>query len=243
MEAEKISQPRGVVVVVLSKFSDIFADFFANLQEFVGEEFRKIVVRDGQEVKILYSTMAEAPVGWEIVQGPDNFSMAGNANLGWKAAAPYDVLYCGDDVRFTAAGSVEKLREMAYLDPAVGILSPRIDGGANNVLQMAPGDVDLAYAEKLCFPCVYIKRAVIERIGYLDESLTPTPDSYGFDDDDMCRRARQAGFKLAVTGRVTVTHPQQAMSTFRRNHGGDTRPVQQAMERGRKLYQEKLARQ
>ena len=225
-----------VAIVVLSKYQDIFDGFCDNLLAAgISQEVPRILVRDGHEL----STQRLTP-HWIVIQGPPKFSMAGNANLGWRCAARFgfDVLYCGDDVRFTGP-TVAIMRELAYSDSRLGILSPRIHGGANNLLQLKPGAIDLVYVHKLCFPCVYIKRELIERIGYLDESLTPTPDSYGFDDDDYCRRAQLSGFRLAVTGRVAVEHPAQAMSTFRRNHAGDVAPVQAAMAEGRARYERK----
>lgn len=57
-------------------------------------------------------------------------------------------------------------------------------------------------AEKLSGFCLLIKRSVIDSVGGLDER-------YGlglFDDDDLARRARAAGFQLCVTNDLFVHH-------------------------------------
>ena len=69
------------------------------------------------------------------------------------------------------------------------------------------------------FPCVYIKRELIDRIGYWDERF----DSFG-DDFDFCVRAMLAGYNLGVTNAVTVRHeayPGGGPSTFKRAGGPD----------------------
>jgi GT2 family glycosyltransferase len=68
------------------------------------------------------------------------------------------------------------------------------------------------------FPCVYIKRSVIDRIGYLDEQF----DGFGSDDLDYCLRSIAAGFMLAVTNAVYVKHlgdDTDSPTTFTRRWG------------------------
>jgi GT2 family glycosyltransferase len=212
-----------ITLVVLGKYKDIFSSFRESAEKYLGN-IPKILVRDGHDIP--------DPPGWIVIQGPQKFGMARNANLGLRAA-PHDVLYCGDDIQFTQPDTLKILCELAYRDPDIGILSPRIRGGANNLLQRQPPDRDISYAARnVCFPCVYLKRAVFHAIGYLDERFV----EYGYDDDLFCRKAVKAGFKLAVTPRVTVIH--ESMSTFTRNHGGDVWPVWEQMERNRQLYEQ-----
>ena len=56
--------------------------------------------------------------------------------------------------------------------------------------------------DSLAFFCVAMRRSVIEAVGLLDEA-------YGigfFEDDDYCRRAQQAGYKLVIADDVFVHH-------------------------------------
>jgi GT2 family glycosyltransferase len=197
----------NVTIVVLGKYEEVFSGFRETADKHL-RNYQKIFVRDGSQIP-------DPGNGWQVVQGPETFSMAGNANLGLKAApSNSDVLYVGDDVRFMAHDSVEMLRLAAYSDPKIGILSPVIQGNACNPLQTNPHLPHLTYTDRtLAFICVYFKRAMMDAIGFLDEEF----NEYGFDDDDYCRRAMQAGWKLAVTPAVTIVHWEGFGSTFKRN--------------------------
>lgn len=197
---------QDVTVVVLGKYKEVFDGFFESAEKFV-PNFPKVFVRDGHEIP--------DPPGWKIVQGPEKFSMAGNANLGWKAAnQEHDLLYVSDDVRFLSAAPVELLRQDAYSDYRLGIVSPVIDGAACNKMQMNKFLTHVSVTqEPVAFICIYVKRELINKIGYLDENF----DEYGYDDVDYCRRAQQAGYQLAVTPYVKVEHWGEAHATFKRN--------------------------
>ena len=205
---------RDVVIVALGKYVDIWEDFNKNILKFA-EGHDRVFVRDGQ--------LIQKPGPWMVVQGPRNFDMAGNANLGWKAADPTkDILYIGDDVRLLEPYTIERLRDLAYSDLSIGLLSPMIVGGADNPLQTnPPQDQDLVYSDRyLALVCTYIRRDVIERVGYLDEETFK--GLYGNDDADYSRRVKNAGYKLAVAPKIKVKHglDHKATETFLRNFGG-----------------------
>jgi hypothetical protein len=217
-----------VSIVVLAKYPDIFENFRRSVEEFA-PHFRRILVRDG-------SLIPDLPA-WEVVQGPACFSMAGNANLGLRATGCEDVLYCGDDVEFVLPNTVEMLSSIAHSDPAIGILSPQIVGGVSNPLQRASAmDRNLIYSEeRLAFVCVYLKRGLLNCIGFFDEAFA----EYGYDDADFCKRATHSGYKLAVTPRVIVKHGfgTDRSSTFRRAR--DTDPIEIQEQRSRLIYEAK----
>ena len=219
-----------VTIVALSKYPDIFTGFQANVNEYA-PGFHRILVMDGY--------LINDNVGWLTITGPKKFEMAGNANIGWKAAPQEsDLLYIGDDVRFTTRGSIERLQELAYSDPSIGLLSPRILGGADNELQKnPPTDKDLSYSERyIPLICTYIKRKVINTVGYLDEETFK--GCYGNDDADYGRRVKNAGFKLAITPRVEVTHGlnHKGTETFLRNVNGYDEDLQEMIAEHDRRY-------
>ena len=200
-----------VSIAVLGKFPDIFNGFVISAEQYL-PSIPKVFVRDGDLI-----AMPTGPL-WTCIQGPEVFSNPGNANLAWQAAAPdSDILYCGDDVRFLQPNTWELLQEIAYSDPSIGVLSPRIIGAAGNNLQLYPTLEGITYShQRLAYICVYIKREAIDKAGYMDEEFG---GSYGYDDDSHCWKVQQAGYKLAVTSKVSVEH-RNAGSTFARTGPG-----------------------
>ena len=83
----------------------------------------------------------------------------------------------------------------------------------------------------LSFFCVIISRRVLTRIGGLDERFGLGT----YEDDDYCRSAREAGFRLVIDGRTWVRH--EAHSTFRANDINE----RALREKNLILFQEKWA--
>ena len=184
--------------------------------------------------------LGERVPGWYSIQGPDGkFVYSVNANLGLKAVDPdCDVLLIGDDVRLKSMGTIETMYEVANSRPEIGLLSPKICGGADNPLQTNPPN-NLTYSERyLALVCTYIKRSVIQTIGFLDESFS---EGWGWDDVDYSRRARQAGFSLAVTPKVEVIHgvKRNGSESLIRNEKGDSKIMQQQDDANAQVYLKK----
>ena len=202
---------RPVTIAVLGRFPDIFGGFVESADKFF-PDIPKVFVRDGNDIVF--------PTGekWTNLQGIPPFSNPGYANLAWQGAAKdSDILYCGDDVRFLQSNTVEVLQQVAYSDPKIGMLSPRILGQAGNYWQLCPKPEGITYTkQRLALICTYIKRETIDVVGYMDNIFG---GSYGYDDDDYNFRVRRAGFTLAVTPLVSVEH-QHAASTFTRTGPG-----------------------
>src|SRR5271157_933337 len=197
---------KKVTIVVLAKYDDIFQKFVESVAKY--EPTRpKILVKDGNEI-------LEPEGNWQIIQGAEKFSMAGNGNLGLKAVpADHDVLYVGDDVRFTEEKTIERLQTIAYSKPNIGILSPKLIGRGSPSQVNPPAKLAAVPPFQMWFPCIYIKRELIDKIGYLDERF----NDFGCDDFDYCIRALLEGYLLAVTSEVSVEHeasPEGGPTTF-----------------------------
>lgn len=183
---------RDVDIVVLSKFPEIFEGFRASIKN---ECEGGIVVWDNP------SASHPCGAGWVNVNVHRPFQMAANGNAGLRYAGSNDVLYAGDDTRIIEPDTIKRLQALAYSDPAIGILSPSVQG----ICTMHPAptkDLPLSFVPWVGFVFVYIKREVIENVGYLDERYK----GYGWDDLDYCVRVRQDGFKIAVARDITIKH-------------------------------------
>jgi hypothetical protein len=191
--------PRDTTIVVLSKYPTILEQF-VKYKDLYAKDTRCVLVVDGGSI-----LKEHIPYDWHVVYGPQKFSMAGNATMGWMNV-PYtnDILYMGDDVLFQQPNTVEELRRLAYSDPKIGMLSPRIIGGADNPLQKQESDKELIYSNRyLALVCTFIKREVVDKVGYLDDK---TFVGYGWEDCDYSRRVVNAGYKLAVAPQLYVQH-------------------------------------
>jgi GT2 family glycosyltransferase len=204
-----------VTICVLARFNEVFAKFADTVTRFEPAT-SKILVRDGYDVAIsgLDST-------WQVIQGPEQFSMAGNGNLALRAApANSDILYCGDDVRFRSPDATAILQAQAYADPTIGILSPQIIGRGSTPQVRPKHNLVSVPALEMWFPCVYLKREMIDKVGYLDEAFK----GFGSDDYDYCLRVMKAGYRLAVTMYVQVEHeasPDGGPTTFTKKIGAE----------------------
>jgi O-antigen biosynthesis protein len=138
------------------------------------------------------------------------FVYARNANVGIAYFGPdKDVILLNDDMEVVQDELFPDLQRIAYKYDKTGLLSPLIDGGVGGLFQRFPldqlwhgiGSAVSSYAT-VCFPCVYIKRQAIEKVGPLDEGFT----GYGFDDDDYCIRMRNAGYWTVISRELHIKH-------------------------------------
>jgi hypothetical protein len=166
---------------------------------------RVIVVDDGAK-----KDLEDLPgVIW--VAGKKPFVFSRNVNLGIRAADGDDVILLNDDGILKTPGGFTLLAQACRERPNMGVCSAGILGHVGNHNQNTQG-VDGVRQElkKLAFVCVYIPRAVIDEIGYLDERFV----GYGYEDDDFCTRAFRGGFSLGIFDRCMVEHA-SIPSTFR----------------------------
>jgi hypothetical protein len=197
----------SVCIVVLSHYADLFEGFRADV-DLYEPRAAKLLVRDGDAI----SRAGLTPM-WGVIDGPQPFNFSKNLNIGWKATAPFDVVIAGDDVRFTGP-FINKLQEVAYSNPKIGFCVPELGGQS-------------------AFVCAYIKRALIEQVGPMNESF----DGYGWQDNEYYKRFEALGWRTQATTEVKVIHT-GATSFYRRELEGGER-VQESCDRMQKIYEAK----
>jgi hypothetical protein len=166
----------SVMLVVLSRYPDLFNEFAQNVYTFA-PEVPKILIRSGKEPGFMWCDPA-----WTLLHGPEPFVYSRSVNFGWDAAKDSDVLLCGDDIRFEST-FVNELRDVAYSDPKVGVATVQLWG-------QSP------------FVCGYFKRSVLDAVGPMDERFT----GYGKEDCDFCRRMEALGYITLPTETVKARH-------------------------------------
>ncbi|MBL39628.1 MAG: hypothetical protein CMP07_14605 [Xanthomonadales bacterium] len=155
---------------------------------------------------------------FKLVRNEENLGFAGGNNIGMENASGEIVILLNNDT-YVAPGwlfaLVEKMAEPDGLDLAGPVTNnigneARIEISYGNMEGMIDAAVDYTWqhadevlpVENLAFFCVAISRKVIDSIGLLDESF----QGGFFEDDDYCRRAVEAGFKLGIVEDSFVHH-------------------------------------
>jgi GT2 family glycosyltransferase len=185
-------------VVILSCFPDVTRPFIDSIRATHIKMPPVVVVRDENN--------ANYGDGINVVDGVKPFIYARNSNIGIRYFGNLDIFLCNDDLTCVEDNFFHKLYKSAYRHPQCGIMSPLIKGGVGKDVQsyhhsrILPKEV--VDAEVLCFPCVLIKRQVINKIGFLDEGFV----GYGYDDVDYSIRTRRAGFDLLVDRFFCIVH-------------------------------------
>jgi GT2 family glycosyltransferase len=163
-----------------------------------------------------------------VVSLPNNLGFVRGMNAGIAAAQlDDDVVLLNNDLLFTQADWLGRLRDAAYAAPQNGIvgcrlLGPEAEGRVYHVggfiepddlhgEQTESGHVErevaqypsLRRVQAIAFALAYIRRDCLQRIGGLDTAF----HSY-FEDTDYCLRAADVGIASVVAGDVTLRHDQ-----------------------------------
>lgn len=154
----------------------------------------------------------------KVILNDTNLGFAAGNNVGLRAAqGDYAILLNNDTV--VTRGWVRDLIRPMQRDPAIGLVGPltnnigneqKVKPGYRTVEEMPDwarhfvrGRLRRTFAtDNLAFFCVAISRRLLDEVGLLDEA-------YGigfFEDDDYCRRARRAGYRLVIADDVFVHH-------------------------------------
>jgi len=192
---------REFCVVILNRFPELARNFVKSIRQ---------THMHMPEVLVLCDRHQEAIDDCKQRYLPGPFIFSKNANIGFADMPNKDIILCNDDMECVEDGFFPKLAAIANKYEKCGILSPLIDGGVGNELQQYPpnkiwsniSSPEIMIDRTICFPCVYVNREMIDQIGGLDESFI----HYGFDDDDYCIRAREAGWRTMITSSLRIKH-------------------------------------
>lgn len=162
---------------------------------------RLIIVDDGLEPKWCKAE--------ESIPGIKPFVYARNCNLGIQAAGSDDVVLLNDDALLETHGGFSVMQQAAQKYPEFGLIAATCNNVGNRN-QWRRGKGLREDPRMVCFVCVFIPRSTINTVGLLDEQFI----HYGSEDDDYCRRVRNAGLKIGIHDGCYVDHG-SLWSTFR----------------------------
>ncbi len=205
-------------------------------------QVRLILVDNGSRPptrELLERFAREGGLPARILRNERNLGFIRAANQGIRAAtSPWVCLLNNDTV--VTQGWLQEMIRVAQANPKIGLLNPTsnslgFDAGRMPLDEFARGLkaqsgqwAELSVA--LGF-CLLARRDLFDRIGLLDESF----GMGNFDDDDLSRRARQAGLLSARACAAYVYHEEKA--SFRRLPGWE-----KEFERNRRRFEQKWGR-
>lgn len=167
-----------------------------------------------------------------LVQNGRNLGFVKGNNVGIQTAPPgNDILLLNNDTLIRQDKWLDEIQRVAYSADDVGIVGCRMVLGDGRLLHAGaymPQDSfwgqQIGSLEKdvnqyaldrevtaVTGACFYIKRAVINTIGPLNEAFF----SY-FEDTDYCLQAAKAGFRTMCAGNVTIVHFENVSTNLNR---------------------------
>ncbi|MBI3332948.1 MAG: glycosyltransferase family 2 protein [Candidatus Omnitrophica bacterium] len=173
------------------------------------------------------------------IRNSSNLGFIKAVNQGIRAgSAPWVCILNNDTV--VTPGWLEEMLKVAAADPKIGLVNP-----TSNSLGFRPGQVPLdSYADGLRAYsgqsaelstalgfCLFARRSLLESVGLLDESFGM---GY-FDDDDLSRRVKAAGYRCVRASASYVFHEERV--SFRllpKNRS--------AFEKNRRLFEQRWGR-
>jgi GT2 family glycosyltransferase len=202
------------------------------------EDFEVVVVDNDQE-----GMPPEIPHPARLIRNPENVGFARACNQGMLTSSGEYVVLLNPDT-LVEGGFFESLERFLEESPGAGVAGPRIVDGEGNLQLSARRELGFCSgfvgrtslltrlfpknplvrrlfpaAQKLSGPtavdwvsgaCMVIRRRALEEIGPMDERFFMY-----FEDADLCRRAREAGWLVYYLPQVEVLHHTGASSRSR----------------------------
>jgi GT2 family glycosyltransferase len=216
--------PRVAIIVLNYNGQNCLPDCLTSLEALSYPDKEIIVVDNGSTDDSLALAKRNFPQ-CIFIENKTNLGFAGGMNSGIRFAIERgaDFLWLFNYDAVAKKESLSLLVEATMKHPMAGLLSPVITG-QNGEIWFAKGRIDFlrmravhvpssiediasdAYPSSFLTGCaLFIKREVIEKIGFLDEGFF-----LYYEDADFCLRAAKAGFQSLVVPRARVIHAEKS---------------------------------
>jgi len=180
----------------------------------------KIILVDNHSTDDSLSTV-KADQDLLLIRLPRNLGFARATNKGIRASVGQHIVLLNSDTVVTPKW-LDKLIETAERSPRIGIVTPKLLRPGSSIidstghlyqyqtatcLDRGQGQMDHGQFDRLTelvstsFPCVLMKREMIETVGLLDEKMF-----FYFEDVDYCLRARLEGWRVVFCPQSSVYH-------------------------------------
>lgn len=194
-----------------------------NGREWLADCIYSIRTHTNTPYEIIVVDNGSADGTWEFLRDERVIFLSSGVNRGFPAACNLGirlsrgeaVLLLNDDV-MVGPNWLELMLECLYREENVGMVGPMTNYASGLQMTADPYTSLLEMAEayqrdhrgeqrevnRLVGFCLLMKREVLRTVGLLDERFSPGH----FEDDDLCYRARLAGFRLMIAKDTFVYH-------------------------------------
>ncbi len=215
-----------IISIVITNYNrkDMLGRCISLLEENTKVKHELIVVDDASSDGSAEMVRKKFPKA-KLIANKENLGFAKSNNLGISASKGEFVILLNNDIE------VGKNWEWGFLDAAkddeTGIVGCKLlypngriqHAGCSltpwKIVFHGRGDADKGQYDKVreydyvTGAAFFIKRAVIEKIGYLDEGYSPLY----YEETDYCMRAKKAGFRVVYTPKSVLIHKEGATVT------------------------------
>lgn len=220
---------RKTIIILTWNCLNYTKQCLASLKNTVDEETSVIVSDNGSNDGTIEYLRG---LDWvTVIENGENLGFVRGNNTAIETVTEGDIVLLNNDILISQDDWLEKLERCAYSADDIGVVGCRLKNEDGLLLhtgteiypetywgqQTGSGQRDIGQYPKnrdvqgVVFACAYIKRAVLDKIGGLNEGYV----SY-FEDTDYCFRAHEAGYRIVCCGEVTLIHYQN-VSTKRNN--------------------------
>jgi len=218
------SLPRPLVSIVILTFNQLpyTIECVESIQRHTPEQYELIFIDNGSTDGTVQwlNTLRDKPASCcTIIANDSNRGFAAGCNQGLAAARGDYLLLLNNDVVVTK-GWLAGLLSCFRLRPDTGLVGPltnhisgiqRMPGspsGPQDGLDLFADKLRIQYGGRRIYQrrivgfCMLFSRALLNRVGYLDESF----GSGNFEDDDYCLRTELEGYRNVIAGDVFIHH-------------------------------------
>lgn len=168
---------------------------------------------DEETKTYLRSLTSSSLISLELIFNETNKGFVGGMNCGMRLSqAPYVCLLNNDTIMTPnwlelCLDAFEKNSQAGIVNPNSSTFGvwPNKNQNANDIAEVLKEKHQAnPFTEAGCCVgfCMFIKREVIQKIGFLEESV----DKIFFEDTDFCKRAKEAGYLCMVANQAYVFH-------------------------------------
>ena len=230
LEIDRRADPVDIVVCVHNAPDDVRL-CLSSILACTQAPYRLILVDDGSDAPTRDYLAAFAPAhAATLIRNEKARGYTFAANQGMRAShAPWVLLLNSDTI--VTLGWLDRMKALAARDDHIGVVgpmsnvaswqsTPTVEEGGDWAENPLPPDIDVARMGALVLAaaagtgvplpfingfCLLIRKAMLDEIGLFDEEAFGA--GYG-EENDLCIRARNAGWKLTVAEDVFVFHAQ-----------------------------------